>query len=213
MDNFCHFVDIYSIILSITLTLAVLWFSIFQVNSSHFKGVILSDIYSENPFLDVMKIETRRGKQVKVSGSSGVQVLTEGSREPRDAHLITYNPDVDSESFVKIFSKNIGMMFDLSPAGVKVLSLLIWEVQRSQNKDVVILDRVILEEFLAVFTDLRMMSRTLSRGITDLINAKIIARTKRRGQFFMNTAFCFNGNRMIISSVTGVKKRRRIGNG
>ncbi|CRL46938.1 hypothetical protein SGGMMB4_05910 (plasmid) [Sodalis glossinidius str. 'morsitans'] len=69
------------------------------------------------------------------------------------------------------------------------------------NKDVVNLDSYTLKEFLK-FNDRMMLSMTtFRRGLVELEEAKIIAKALRKGHFFINPNFVFNGDRIAFSTI------------
>lgn len=48
---------------------------------------------------------------------------------------------------------------------------------------------------------------TLKRGITELEKAQIIAKTVRKGRYFINPNFIFNGDRIAFTTVIERAKR------
>ncbi|MDA5349677.1 replication/maintenance protein RepL, partial (plasmid) [Escherichia coli] len=114
---------------------------------------------------------------------------------------------VDSEQFVKLFTANIGLTFELSSAGIKAFGVLVWSVQNSAlSKDEVDLDTLVLEAFLqcqvsASKQPLRLSLATFKRGLNELEKAKIIAKTMRQGRYFINPNFVFNGDRIAFTTV------------
>ncbi|MCV5790813.1 replication/maintenance protein RepL, partial [Escherichia coli] len=109
--------------------------------------------------------------------------------------------------FVKLFTANIGLTFELSSAGIKAFGVLVWSVQNSAlSKDEVDLDTLVLEAFLqcqvsASKQPLRLSLATFKRGLNELEKAKIIAKTMRQGRYFINPNFVFNGDRIAFTTV------------
>ncbi|WP_311206955.1 replication/maintenance protein RepL, partial [Escherichia coli] len=126
--------------------------------------------------------------------------------EVQGTHVTTYKR-VDSEQFVKLFTANIGLTFELSSAGIKAFGVLVWSVQNSAlSKDEVDLDTLVLEAFLqcqvsASKQPLRLSLATFKRGLNELEKAKIIAKTMRQGRYFINPNFVFNGDRIAFTTV------------
>ena len=90
-----------------------------------------------------------KGRQVRLSrlGKDDNVLVNQATGEVLGTHVTTYKP-VDGEQFVKLFTANIGLAFDLSAAGIKSLTVLMWAVQHSAlGKDEVLLDSVTLERF------------------------------------------------------------------
>lgn len=76
--------------------------------------------YKTNPFLADM-IRSVKGRQVRLSrmGSEDNILVNQTSGEVHGTHLTTYKR-VDGAQFVKLFTANIAMTFDLSSAGISV---------------------------------------------------------------------------------------------
>ncbi|MCV5208286.1 hypothetical protein OFC00_25550, partial [Escherichia coli] len=75
--------------------------------------------YKENPFLEGMVVPVK-GKQVRLSrlGRDDNILVNQNTGEVQGTHVTTYKR-VDSEQFVKLFTANIGLTFELSSAGIK----------------------------------------------------------------------------------------------
>ncbi len=166
----------------------------------------LTERYRENPFLEGMTVPVKTGK-VALSrlGKDDHVLVNNGTGEILGTHVTTYRK-VDSEQFVKLFTANIALTFDLKPAGLKVFNVLMWAVQHNAlAKDEVQLDQLTLEDFLKAHLDrdppLVLSYSTFKRGITELENAKILAKTMRKGRYWINPNFCFNGDRIAFTTV------------
>lgn len=168
--------------------------------------------FKTNPFLEGMIVPVK-GKQVKLSklGREDNVLINQSTGEVHGTHVTTYRK-VDGEQFVKIFTANIGLTFDLSSAGIKVLTVVIWMIQKhALSKDEIALDHIVLDDFLEAHVDrkppIKLSIATFKRGINELENAKIIAKTVRKGWYFTNPNFVFNGDRIAFTSVIERGKR------
>lgn len=167
--------------------------------------------YSTNPFLESMVVPVK-GKQVKISklGRDDNILINQKTGEIHGTHVTTFKK-VDSDQFVKIFTANIGMTFDLSSAGIKTFSVLLWAVQyRALAKDEVDMDSLILNQFLdsqQKEPPLKLSLATFKRGLNELEKAKIIAKTMRQGRYFINPNFVFNGDRVAFTTVIERQKK------
>ena len=94
------------------------------------------------------------------------------------------------------------MTFDLTSAGIKAFNVMMWEVQKNGlMKDLIILDMIIADRFVKE-TGVKPISRnTFLRGLAELISNKIIARNKRKGWFYINPNFVFNGDRIAFTTL------------
>lgn len=165
--------------------------------------------YEENPFLEGMTVPVR-DQRIKISrlGRDDNILVNETTGEVQGTHIGTYK-SVDSEQFVKLFTSNIALTFELGAAGIKAFSVLVWVLQNnSTNKDLVPLDRIVLDDFLkAQNKKLALSPATFARGLAELEKAKIIAKHLRQGWYFTNPNFVFNGDRIAFTTVIERKKK------
>ncbi|MGM6296660.1 replication/maintenance protein RepL [Vibrio parahaemolyticus] len=173
---------------------------------------IMTIRYAENPFVGELNVPIAT-KNVKVSpiGKDENILVNQHTGEVIGTHVTTYKK-VDSEEFVKLFTANIALTFDLTSAGIKAFNVLVHMMQKKGiQKDLVTLDKFTLEEFLEAHKDreppLKLSQSTFKRGLNDLENAKIIAKHLRAGDYYINPNFVFNGDRIAFSTVIERKKR------
>ncbi len=169
--------------------------------------------FKSNPFIEEMMIPVGK-KQIRVGllGKDSNILVNTATGEERGTHVATYKK-VDNEQFVKIFTQNIAMTFDLMSAGIKCFSLLLYQVQNNAlSKDVVALDALALSEFLEAQEEaqkesdqpakkLKLSITTMKRGLNELEKAKIIAKTMRQGFYYINPNFIFNGDRIAFTTI------------
>lgn len=164
--------------------------------------------YRENPFTKELTVNTKKQK-LKVTNSAQINDdtwINNTTGELATTQLYTYR-EVDETQFVKLFTRNIALTFDLTSAGIKALNVLIWAVQYDAiNKDTVILDEIAFEKFLKN-NKLDLSLRTYQRGILELVKSNIIARHIRLGWYFINPNFVFNGDRLLF--VNAIKKKTK----
>jgi len=173
--------------------------------------------YKENPFLDDMDISTRK-KQVRVRAmgkDSDISIINHETGELSGTQLVTYK-QVDDEEFVKLFAKNLALTFDLTAAGNKALFVLIWVVQyKAIEKDIVPLDKFTHEDFVEAHANnkkpLMLSITTFTRGINELEKARIIAKSRKAGEYYINPSFVFNGDRVAFTKIIERKKAVEIG--
>lgn len=162
--------------------------------------------YKTNPFLEGMVVPVK-DKQVKLSrlGRDYNILINQSTGEINGTHVTTYKR-VDGEQFVKLFTANIAMTFDLSAAGIKAFSVLLWVVQHhALSKDEIDLDTFVLEAFMEAHQDkelpLKLSLATFKRGINELEKAQVVAKTIRQGRYFINPNFVFNGDRIAFTTL------------
>jgi hypothetical protein len=162
--------------------------------------------YKNNPFLEGMMIPIK-GKQVRLSSGGGNEnvLVNQHTGEVKGTHVTTYRK-VDGEQFVKLFTANIGLTFDLSAQGIKAFSVLMWAMQnKAIERDEIFLDTHTREDFIASHLDsnkpLRLSQPTFARGLAELTKAQVIAKTLRQGIYWINPNFVFNGDRIAFTTV------------
>lgn len=160
--------------------------------------------YDKNPFLDNMVVPIK-GQKVQLSrlGKDDTVLVNNATGEVQGTHVTTFR-QVDTEQFVKLFTANIALTFDLKAAGIKAFNVLLWAVQeKCIGKDLVPLDKYVLDEFLSLHKSrkLSLSLPTFSRGLAELEKGKIIAKHIRPGFYYINPNFCFNGDRIAFTSV------------
>jgi len=162
--------------------------------------------YKSNPFLDHLVVKTKN-KQVRIShvGADNNVLVNQDTGEATGTHVVSYKK-VEEAEFVKLFARNIALTFDLGSAGIKAFNLLLWTVQYSAiQRDEVPLDSFMLARFIAahksVSKPLKLSPATLTRGLKELVESQIIAKTERQGIYYINPSFCFNGSRIAFTSV------------
>jgi len=162
--------------------------------------------HKENPFIHNMLIPLK-GKQVRLSRLGGENniLINQTTGEVHGTHVVTYKK-VDNDQFVKLFTKNIALTFNLKSAGVKTLNTLLWGVQnKAIGSDQLDLDNLTFTEFREDHKDNLSVKQfslaTFKRGLLELEESGIIAKTLRPGRYFINPDFCFNGDRVAFTTV------------
>lgn len=166
--------------------------------------------YSESPFRDEL-IVPKRDKQIRLSrlGRDDNVLINQSTGEVTGTHVTTFRK-VDSDKFIKLFTQNIALTFELKAAGIKAFTVLVWTMQeRSLERDLVPLDKLVLDEFLEK-NSLKMSQPTFWRGLAELEEAKIIAKHVRQGWYYINPSFIFNGDRVAFTQVIERERNQRI---
>jgi Firmicute plasmid replication protein (RepL) len=165
------------------------------------------DRYKNNPFIGDMMIPVK-GMQVRLSvlGKDDNVLVNRGTGEILGGTHVTTYKKVDAAQFVKLFTANIALTFDLSAQGIKSFSVLVWAIQnRSITKDEVYLDTHTRDDFIEAHElnekPLRLSQATFARGLAELTKAQIIAKTLRQGVYFINPNFLFNGDRIAFTTL------------
>ncbi len=82
-----------------------------------------------------------------------------------------------------------------------------WTIQgKALNKDEVTLDSFVLEDFL-ISNESKLSPATFKRGLNELEKSQILAKTVRKGIYFINPNFIFNGNRIAFTNAIERKRK------
>lgn len=162
--------------------------------------------HTKNPFIQDMVVPVK-GQRVQLSriGKDDNVLINNATGEVNGTHVTTFR-QVDSEQFVKLFTQNIALTFDLKAAGIKVFNVMMWTLQnKALGGDVIPLDKYVLAEFLESQSKRKppvsLSSATYARGLAELEHAQIIAKHIRPGFFYINPNFCFNGDRIAFTTL------------
>ena len=168
--------------------------------------------YETSPFLETLVVN-KKSKMVTVSplGKTNNVFIDQLTGEVKGTSIATYKA-VDDATFIKLFTQNIALTFDLTSAGIKALSVLIYAVQYTAiNKDEVFLDSRTLKSFFDANPDVKRVTvRTFLNGLNSLEEANIIAKSKRQGIYFINPSFMFNGDRIAFTTILERKKQKTL---
>lgn len=162
--------------------------------------------YKTNPFIEQMVVPVKDKKiQISRLGRDDNILVNQNTGEILGTHVTTYKR-VDADQFVKLFTANVAMTFDLTSAGIKTFSVLVWAVQHhALAKDEVDLDNFVLDDFITAHADkeppIKLSLATFKRGLNELEKAKIIAKTIRQGRYYINPNFVFNGDRIAFTTL------------
>ncbi|WP_348651283.1 hypothetical protein [Halomonas sp. M1] len=129
--------------------------------------------YDRNPFIENMVVPIK-GQAVRLSklGKDDNILVNQATGEVQGTHVTTYRR-VDAEQFVKLFTANIALTFDLKAAGIKAFNVLLWCLQnRAVERDLIPLDKIVLDEFLAEHSErkppIKLSQPTFWRGLAEL---------------------------------------------
>lgn len=166
------------------------------------------DVYKDNPFVAASQgfsVTVRKdmmlvGGDLEIKDKAGSDVVT---------GVIGKAQIVDTDEFVKLYTKNIGVLFDLSARGQKALIAVFCAVQQHKDQAHIYLPYHYATEFYEKLGIIKVPSRTtFSLGMSDLIKMKFLAaHYLGEGWYWVNPAFVFNGDR--IRFVNEYRLRRR----
>lgn len=166
--------------------------------------------YTESPFMDELLTDSDT-KIKKVFGKAEKGALVQNPTadlESRDfkpaGTAFLYEKEVETNEFIKIFTRGIGKLFGLKASGRQVFTILLTQISGSKNKNV---DRVNL--YYPILPDAVKQEITyavFNRGINDLIENNFIAMSTMPNVYFLNPTYVYNGDRLVIATVYKRKK-------
>lgn len=170
----------------------------------------VSKRHQENPFTEDIDI-TLTNKKITISpmGMDNNVLINQSTDEVHGTHVVA-RKRVDSGKFLKVFADYMQETFELSQSGNKALRVLMWAMQeKSVNKNIVTLDQYALIDFLKAHEDHKfdLSPPTFKRGIAQLEHADIIAKSLRRGDYYINPQVIFNGDRVAFTTVIERKEK------
>ena len=154
------------------------------------KGVVS---YRDNPFLSATTAIATK-KRVMVRG--GKAILDTSTGELEDVAEVVMVRQVDSEQFVKLFTQNLRIFFDLTPVTMKLLQVLLSQVQGAVNTDRVMLSLTVMQDYFSEIGVEPMSKASFHRAVRELIEKQFIAETLLAGLYFINPNLFFNGDRV-----------------
>lgn len=155
--------------------------------------------YEVSPFIDCLTVKTR-GRRVTVA--RGATLVDMATGEVEGVTEIAQVVEVDEGHFIKLFTKDLAIWFDLSRVGMRVFGALLAVVQKdSIGRDLVYFDHS--HEEAKAF---KISKASFYRGIDELLEKGFVARHKSAGWYFTNPALFFNGNRARFVKDYRIKK-------
>lgn len=150
--------------------------------------------HEQNPFVKDLLVPIRKKF---INSGDGLYMNTETGEttEARISQVI----HVDKEKFIKLFTDQLKKFFDLKPSTQKLLQVLLFNLSKKVNKDLVYLDFHVAEEYFSENADTKIMSKaTYYRALEELIEKEFIAESNYKYQYYINPKLFFSGDRMKL---------------
>ena len=168
--------------------------------------------YKMNPFVfeKELKIETKTRNLTVGRNTELVRKDEKDDSEESESYFtnIIQQKEVDKEVFIKLFTSQIKVYFDLTKTAYKIFLIILSLYQKEIGKDYVLLTCKKAQN-IAKTLDFELSSPIFYRGIKELIEKKIIAKSVDKIVFYINPAIFFNGDRArFVTEV--IKKKEEI---
>ncbi|WP_261847936.1 hypothetical protein [Pectobacterium araliae] len=161
-----------------------------------------------NPFCfeTELKIETRK-KNIIVS--RGTELIERKDTSKSYFANIVHTQEVDKEEFIKLYTSQIKAYFDLTKTAYKVFFIFLRIYQDAIGKDHFYLSCKKAMSLAEKIDHFVLSESIFYRGIKELIEKCIIAKTNEKNWYFINPAIVFNGDRArFVSEI--IKKKETI---
>lgn len=151
--------------------------------------------YSKNPFWKPTEVKVGR-KKVTIAGGFVSKDDTGETVHHAGIHRIE---EVDETQFIKLFTKNLKVFFDLSPASQKVLQCVLHQLQKNPNGEGIYLPWFEVEDYSREH-ELKISRSTFHRALREMLEKGFIAESENANFYWINPNLFFNGDRMIFIS-------------
>lgn len=151
------------------------------------KGVT---VYKENPFWEPTEIRVGK-KIIRVAG--GIHVSNEGEGVQHSGIYIIEH--IDKEEFIKLYTKNIKIFFDLRPSAQKVLQAVLNILQKNPGNDALYLPFFEVQEY-SKKNSLAISKASFHNAMKEMIQKGFLAEAEAPNKYWINPHIFFNGDRM-----------------
>lgn len=166
-------------------------------------------IFKDNPFITASSffIQVRKDVALVASGLS----ITDKKNDTVEAGLIGKIQYIDTEQFVKLYTKNIAVLFDIAPSAQKALIAVFCAVQaEAKDKAHIFLTYQKARDYYAALGFQKIPSRsTFFAGIKLLIELGFLAAHYwGEGWYWFNPNLIFNGDRVRFVTEYRLKRQQ-----
>lgn len=154
------------------------------------KGV---SAYSKNPFWKPQTIDVGT-KKVTISGGFVTNLESGETVQHAGIHKVEY---VDEDRFVKLFTQNLKVFFDLTSASQKVLQCVLATLQENVGSEGIFLPWFAVEDYSKAH-DLKISRATFHRALREMLEKGFLAESENQNFYWINPHLFFNGNRMVF---------------
>jgi hypothetical protein len=149
--------------------------------------------FKKNPFFETTVVQTRSKRLTVATGSTLVDMHTGEIEGQTDIVQVL---KVDDAKFVKVFTQNIGLYFELGLGGLRLLQIVYMVTQRYQGKDRIYMNPETLHEMIPDNIP-KISPSAFYRSLAELLAKKVLARVESETHwYFINPALFFNGDRI-----------------
>lgn len=167
------------------------------------------EVFKDNPFISTGQfvVQVRSDLSLVAGGLS----ITDKDSEEIAAGVIGKIQYVDKEEFIKLYTRNVGVLFDLNSTAQKTLIAVFAAVQsKAKDQAHIFLTYSVAVEYYEVLGLQKIPSQPVfSRGIQQLINMGFLAAHYHGdGWYWFNPSLIFNGDRIRFVNEYKIKRKK-----
>ena len=159
--------------------------------------------HDKNPFLEAIVVKT---KSKRLTVARGGMIVDHQTGAIEGVTEIAQLVEVDEGQFIKLFTKDLAVWFDLTKTGMRVFGALLATVQ----EQAIMRDSVFFDYNHPTVEAFKITKSTFYRGLEELMEKKFIARGRTTGWYFTNPEIFFNGNRARFVKEYRVKQQHEL---
>lgn len=161
--------------------------------------------HKENPFVeeavDNIKVK-KRTQMITPTTKNAVHYMVNSDTGEVDGYSAFLKVvEVDEERFAKLFLAELGALWDLSKPAIRVFTYITGILKPHSDKFIFTFDECM------EYTGYKSHN-SITKGLAELIEQGIIARTTRHFEYFINPMIVFNGSRVTFAK-TYIKRKRK----
>jgi hypothetical protein len=150
--------------------------------------------YAANPFWEDLVMETRfKRAKLKTDDPRALVSMKTGQSEGVVEVARVY--EVDSDKFVKVFTRYLHAFFDVSKNGQRLFEYALAEAGKNPNRDTIHLHPKDADRYHKGMGRGGYSQASFYRAADELCDVQILARGDVPGRFFVNPAIFWNGDR------------------
>lgn len=149
--------------------------------------------YSKNPFWKPYEVAVGT-KKVTIAGGFLTSGETGESIQHAGIHRVEF---VDEDRFVKLFTQNIKVFFDLTPASQKVLQCVLATLQENPNAEGIHLPWFAVEDYTKA-NHLKISRASFHNAMREMLAKGFVAESEHPNFYWINPHLFFNGDRMTF---------------
>lgn len=159
------------------------------------KSIKSAQKYDRNPSIKDALESTRKGvRMIGDKGGNSAYIVSSETGEQVGAAFFATTQEVDKTQFIKLYADGIKSITGLSGTAMRVFEVVCLQVSRQIAND-----KIYLHHSLQLDDKIKPISeRTFWRGLSELVENKILYLSTEKNHFYINVNYLFNGDRLAF---------------